>query len=81
MRISLILMHKNNALLFLWLTYFCSATLTLTIWTMNNWFSVTGDEPHYLVMADGIIEKVSVSTVRLALKKTVGAKFTCKPAV
>ncbi|RJQ78730.1 MAG: hypothetical protein C4519_11720 [Desulfobacteraceae bacterium] len=39
----------------LWLLYILYALFTLFIWTKNNWFPVTGDEPHYIVMADGII--------------------------
>lgn len=47
--------RKNNPGMWLWCTYTVLALLTLFIWTKNDWFPVTGDEPHYLVMADGII--------------------------
>ncbi|MCP3988219.1 MAG: hypothetical protein GY724_04030 [Actinomycetia bacterium] len=39
----------------LWLGSVALALATLFNWTHNDWFPVTGDEPHYLVMADAII--------------------------
>lgn len=39
----------------LWLAYLFLTIMLLSHWTIKNDYSVTGDEPHYLVMADGII--------------------------
>lgn len=45
----------SAALLSLWALYLALALTTLFIWTSNGWFLVTGDEPHYLVVADGMV--------------------------
>lgn len=50
-------MQKNsNISVFLLLTiHFCLTLLTFVVWESKQHYSVTGDEPHYLVMASGII--------------------------
>ena len=40
----------------LWLGFVALGLGTLFSWTHQNWYPVTGDEPHYLVMADAIVE-------------------------
>lgn len=39
-----------------WIAYLALSALTLVSWTINGWHPVTGDEPHYLIIADGIIQ-------------------------
>lgn len=43
----------------LWLGFVTLALTTLAVWTHHGWFPVTGDEPHYLVMADAIVHDQS----------------------
>jgi hypothetical protein len=49
--------HKSRFLypLMLTLVFYSFSVLTLVYWHQNERYDVTGDEPHYLVMADGII--------------------------
>ncbi len=46
----------------LWIAYTFLSLLTLATWSRKGWYSVTGDETHYIVMADSIIHDVSLDT-------------------
>ena len=45
---------RNSQILFLLLTYFTFSFVTLALWEHKGINQVTGDEPHYLVMSNGI---------------------------
>lgn len=47
---------KNSRLPLLLIIYLLLALSTLAIWTNKDINAVTGDEPHYLVMANGIVQ-------------------------
>lgn len=46
-----VLSNPGRALL---VAFYCFCFTTLTLWSVNGRFAVTGDEPHYLIMANGI---------------------------
>jgi hypothetical protein len=50
MKILFTLKHS----ILIWWTFLLLASLTFFVWEKHDWFPVTGDEPHYLIMADGI---------------------------
>lgn len=56
MKLKTIEKRKIRVCFGLWFAYILMALLTIFIWTKKDWFPVTGDEPHYLVIADGIIK-------------------------
>jgi hypothetical protein len=49
-------MGQRKPLFFLLAAYYMVSFSVLVVWEKNNWFPVTGDEPHYLVMASGIVK-------------------------
>ncbi|HLL53460.1 MAG TPA: hypothetical protein VK447_07945 [Myxococcaceae bacterium] len=39
-----------------WLVHVCLALTTFLVWKQGGRYTVTGDEPHYLIMASGLVE-------------------------
>lgn len=60
----------------LWLAYTLMALVTLLIWTVKDWFPVTGDESHYLVMADGLVQDQTFEQTN-AYKREFKTKTIC----
>lgn len=63
---------KKYSPLSLWLVYCLCALAALFYWQRTNFNSVTGDEPHYLVMANGVARHA-------ALEQTVPYTEAFKP--
>jgi len=53
-------LNKNRHLIFVLLIYYLLSVFTLVRWYSKNYFPVTGDEPHYLVIADGIVKHLTL---------------------
>ena len=56
------LQHRRHLLSVggLWAAFLFLATVTLLAWEDRGWFPPTGDEPHYLVLADAMLDHGSV---------------------
>ena len=50
----------NKFGLFYYILFVVLSLSVLSIWDYKNIYTVTGDEPHYLVMANGIVKYKSL---------------------
>ncbi len=73
-------MAQRKPLLFLLAGYYLLSITTLVVWQEHNWFPVSGDEPHYLIMTSGIVRHRTLEQT-LPYKEALASKKIPQPGL